>query len=217
MRIGRVRGSTLQREAVDAWAEENAVDCLYFLAADEPGAAVHAEDAGFRLVDVRIELERPAEGDERSTLRPARPEDRDQLLALARENHRITRFYADPQFPDERCDDLYEAWMVNSLEGWAAAVLIPDRPEDPAGYVTCHVDETTSSGSIGLIGVAPEARGRGLGHELVAGAVAWCRDSGQTRVTVVTQTRNVPALRMFESSGFRTEAVALWFHKWYDR
>ena len=49
-------------------------------------------------------------------------------------------------------------------------------------------------------------------------AVAWrCAERGLSDVTVVTQGRNVPALRTFESCGFRTTDVGLWFHKWYDR
>ena len=216
MRIGRVAGERLDATAVDRWADANDVACLYFLARDEPGAAATAEDAGFRLVDVRVELDRPSTGDETSRLRAAREDDATALRALARTNHRITRFYADPNFPDERCDDLYETWIARSLEGWADAVLVADADGGPVGYVSCHAHESRS-GAIGLIGVAPDAQGQGLGRALVEGAVVWSRERGLERVTVVTQARNVPALRTFEACGFRTDDVGLWFHKWYDR
>jgi dTDP-4-amino-4,6-dideoxy-D-galactose acyltransferase len=216
VRIGRVLTDRLDAGAVDAWAGSNTVACVYFLARDEPGAAIPAEDAGFRLTDVRIELGRPSAGEETSTLRPAREEDAPALRALARENHRITRFYADPNFPDERCDDLYETWIARSLEGWADVVLVADADGRPAGYVSCHALEW-GWGSIGLIGVAPDAQGQGLGRALVEGAVVWARERGLERVTVVTQARNVAALRTFEACGFRTDDVGLWFHKWYDR
>lgn len=216
MRIGRVLGDVLDAEAVDAWARDNDVACVYLLARDDPGAAVRAEDAGFRLVDVRIELGRPAAGDERSSLRPARDDDLPVLRELARANHRITRFYADPNFPDERCDDLYGTWISRSFEGWADAVLVAELEGRPAGYVSCHALEW-GWGSIGLIGVAPDAQGRGLGRALVEGAVVWSRERGLERVMVVTQARNVPALRTFEGCGFRTDDVGLWFHRWYDR
>jgi ribosomal protein S18 acetylase RimI-like enzyme len=197
---------------VDTWAERNRVVCLYFLAADEPGLAATAEAAGFRLVDVRVELGRGAAGDDAGAVRPARPEDEPELRRIARSNHPITRFYADPRFADERCDDLYETWIARSLEGWAEAVLVAEADGLPAGYVSVHAD-----GSIGLIGVDPDARGRGLGRELVLGAVAWSRERGLREVSVVTQARNVPALRTFERCGFLTRDVGLWFHKWYDR
>jgi dTDP-4-amino-4,6-dideoxy-D-galactose acyltransferase len=197
--------------AVDAWVARNRVACLYFLAPDEPGLAAAAEDAGFRLVDVRVELARSAAGGDVGAVRPAWPEDEAELRRIARTNHPITRFYADARFPDERCDDLYETWIARSLEGWAEAVLVAEADGRPAGYVSVHAD-----GSIGLIGVDPDARGRGLGRELVLGAVAWCRDRGLGEVSVVTQARNVPALRTFERCGFLARDVGLWFHKWFQ-
>lgn len=202
---------------MDAWAREHRVACLYLLARDEPGEAAVAEGAGFRLMDVRVELARSSAGDEAESLREARSEDEALLRQLARENHRITRFYADPRFPDERCDDLYETWIVRSLEGWADVVLVAELAGRPAGYMTVHADGTERRGSLGLSSVAPDARGHGLGQALVRSAVAWCRGHGLDEATVVTQGRNVAALRTFETCGFRIRDVSLWFHKWYYR
>jgi dTDP-4-amino-4,6-dideoxy-D-galactose acyltransferase len=202
---------------VDGWAREHDVDCLYYLAPDEPGEAGAAEDGGFRLVDVRVELARETAGDDAGAVRASRQDDEPVLRRIARTNHPITRFYADPRFPDERCDDLYETWIARSLAGWADAVLVADRAGRPAGYVSCHADADAGRGSIGLIGVDPAARGLGLGRGLVLGAVAWCRERGLREVTVVTQARNVPALRTFERCGFLTTDVGLWFHKWFDQ
>ena len=216
MPIGRVLGDRLEPGRVDAWADEHGVACLYFLARDEPGAAAIAEAAGFVMMDVRVELARPADGDETVSLREAAAADEAILRRLAHENHRITRFYADPRFPDERCDELYETWLVNSLEGWADVVLVAELDDEPAGYMTVHADRAAGRGSLGLSSVDPKARGHGLGQTLVRAGVAWSREHGLGEVTVVTQGRNVPALRVFESCGFRVRDVGLWFHKWYD-
>jgi dTDP-4-amino-4,6-dideoxy-D-galactose acyltransferase len=63
-RIARVRGGRLTPEAlgrIDAWAGHAGIECLYFLAgADDPATAPLAEAGGFRLVDVRLTLERSA-------------------------------------------------------------------------------------------------------------------------------------------------------------
>lgn len=217
MRIGHVLGDSLEPEPVDAWAEDNGVACLYFLARDDLGTARVAEEAGFRFMDVRVELARSAAGGEAEPLREARAEDEASLRRLARENHRITRFYADPHFADDRCDDLYETWIIRSLEGWAEVVLVADVDGRPAGYMTVHADRAAGRGSLGLSSVAAEARGQGLGGMLVRGGVGWCRERGLGEVTVVTQGRNVPALRMFERCGFTIRELRLWFHKWYDR
>jgi len=217
--IGRVEGETLDAErlrAVDGWADETAVACLYFLADSADAPSAHAAEAGgFRLMDLRVELRRPVDGDDSlADLRDARPEDADALRAIARASHGVTRFYADPGFPDERCDDLYDTWISRSLEGWADGVLVAEVDGRPAGYVSCHLDES-GTGSIGLIAVDAEVRRAGLGVALSRGAVAWCRDRGAERMSVVTQGRNAAALRTFQRAGFLVESIGLWFHKWY--
>jgi dTDP-4-amino-4,6-dideoxy-D-galactose acyltransferase len=216
VRTGRVSGPDFDRAAVDAWAAEHAVECVYFLAPGEGPAARRAIDAGFRPVDVRVTLARATQASE-ANVRAASPDDRPRLLEIARLSHRTTRFYADPRFPDARCDDLYEGWLGNSLAGWADAVLVVDRDGRAAGYVTCHVDRLADAATIGLIAVAPESRRRGLGGTLVAGALAWCGAHGAARLSAATQGRNIPAIRVFERTGFRTESVSLWLHGWYSR
>jgi dTDP-4-amino-4,6-dideoxy-D-galactose acyltransferase len=209
-----VNERTLDAERVDAWAREHLIACLYFLADGAPGVATDAEDAGYRLVDVRVELSRSPAAVAEATLREAVPDDLATLRALARGNHRVTRFYADPRFPDDRCDDLYETWIERSVEGWADVVLVAEAGGKPVGYVSCHV--TGDAGSIGLVGVAETARGRGLGRTLVDAAVTWCRERDLARVSVVAQGRNARALRLYENCGFRTTDVGLWFHRWFD-
>ncbi len=58
-----MRGSRLNREElarIERWAAREEVECLYLLAdAGDPATAPLAEEAGFRLVDVRVTLDRP--------------------------------------------------------------------------------------------------------------------------------------------------------------
>jgi dTDP-4-amino-4,6-dideoxy-D-galactose acyltransferase len=220
--VGRVRQDILTPErwaAVDAWARARNVDCLYFLAApDDPETVGVAQEARFRLVDVRVELDRPpAESEPAARVRPHRPQDLQTLRAIARTSHGITRFYADPNFPRERCDDFYDTWIVRSCDGWADTVLVGELDGSIAGYVSCHVDAASNRGSIGLIAVRAAARGRGMGRDLVLGALGWFRDRGCAEVAVVTQGANVAAQRVFQACGFRTASTGLWFHRWYGR
>ena len=192
------------------------MDCLYLLVdAGDTSEVFAAEDAGFRLMDVRVELER-ATAPEPAAVREQRLGDVDALRAIARVSHGDTRFYADPRFPDDRCDELYDTWIRRSCEGWADVVLVTDD-DTPSGYVSVHADPVASFGSIGLIAVAEEARGHGLGRELARGAVDWCDSNELGRITVATQARNVDAQRVFQQAGFRTYSVKISFHKWYER
>lgn len=217
-RIGRARVANLKRtDDLDQWAAQNDVDCVFFLAGgDDPASAHAAEAGGFRLMDVRVELARDAAPAPLAAgIREVRPGESDRLRAIASSSHGVTRFYADPNFPDDRCDEFYGTWIRNSLDGWAAGVLVAENDGDggPVGYVSCHIDDGT--GSIGLIAVDANARGGGVGVALSESAVAWCAERGVDRMTVATQARNIPALRTFERSGFLVTNVGIWFHKWY--
>lgn len=167
-------------------------------------------------MDVRVELSCSAHADSLAVaVREAREDDDETLSGIASSSHRATRFYADPNFPDERCDVFYDTWIRRSLEGWADGVLVGEVDQRASGYVSCHLDGP--AGSIGLIAVDASARGRGLGVDLARSAIAWCAGRGADRMTVVTQGRNLPALRTFQRAGFLASSLDLWLHKWYRR
>lgn len=205
IRIGRSQTSD-----IDQWAKDNMVGsiCLLVDAADTDEIQA-AEDRGFRFMDVRVTYERRTQG-RIAAVRPHTDEDIEKLVAIARGSHRITRFYADPHFPDDRCDDLYETWIRSSCAGWAQQVLVVG---DTEGYCTVHVSGDV--GSIGLIAVDEASRGQGQGMELVCGANGWCYDQGLKRITVVTQGRNIAAQRLFQRCGFVITDTEVWMHRWF--
>jgi dTDP-4-amino-4,6-dideoxy-D-galactose acyltransferase len=218
--IGRVQGDRLTEAGLadlDTWTRKHSVDCLYFLArSDDPATVELAHEGGFRLVDVRVELTQPSsETEPVPSIRPYRSEDLVYLRTIARTSHEITRFYSDPHFSRDRCSDLYDTWIVRSCEaGWADAVLVAEIESDAAGYVTCHLDQASNQGSIGLIAVSAQAREKGLGRDLALAALGWCNRHGSLEVSVVTQGANVAAQRLFQRCGFRTNSMGLWFHRW---
>ncbi len=223
-RIARVNASRITDESItdiDAWCSAHRIECLYLLAdsADPPTTKL-AQENGFRFVDVRVTL------DVRSTkacgsgdiatgdaVRRATEADIAALKAIARRNHRDTRFYYDGNFPMRRCDELYETWIEKSYRGWAENVLVAAKQGEIEGYISCHV-RTAVIGQIGLVGVAEKAQARGVGTELVAKALRWFSEQGIEVVSVVTQGRNVPAQRLYQKCGFATRSVELWFHRW---
>jgi dTDP-4-amino-4,6-dideoxy-D-galactose acyltransferase len=211
----RLDGATVA--AIRAFREEERIDCLYFLADLGDGATIRmAEDLGFRMVDVRITLERRGPGPRTESagdvlIRPAEERDLPILTSLARENHVDTRFYYDGRFPRERCDALYAAWIENGVRGQADRVLVPEIDGRAAGYITCHREGPPR---IGLLGVGPAAQGRGIGGRLIRAALAWFAGEGIERVSVVTQGRNVRAQRAYQREGFQTSAVEVWYHGW---
>lgn len=226
LRIARLKTRSLNREILvltKDWCERESIDCVYMLAdAGDFTTTQLAAEHGFDLVDIRVTLDKRL-ASERTTVLPSgtarvrshRPEDLPQLRQIAKESHRDTRFYHDPRFPRDKCDQLYETWIQNSCRGYAQAVFVAEHAGKIAGYVTCHLNACT--GQIGLIAVAADHRRAGLGAELLSCADRWFVSQGATSVRIVTQGRNISAMRLDERAGFQTCAVELWYHRWFHR
>lgn len=233
-RIGRVRGRRLTPEAlarIADWTAASRAECLYFLAdSGEAATAALAEEGGFRLVDVRITLERrgggvagaatagSADGVE---VRAAVAADLPELRRIAAVSHRDSRFFQDPGFGAERAAHMYERWIEKCLGDPAGIVLVPamggreggGRGTRVVGYITAAVT-ADGGGQIGLFAVDAAARGGGLGGRLIAAALEWCAARGADPVSVVTQGRNVGAQRLYQRFGLLSRDLELWFHRW---
>jgi dTDP-4-amino-4,6-dideoxy-D-galactose acyltransferase len=221
VRIARVNGNRIDAPrlaAINDWCNSNAIECLYLLADANDAQTVRVAE-GFVLTDIRVRFELPLTADPPVApgmhVRPFRAEDVPALRAVAGASHRDSRFYYDEHFDRSRCDELYRTWLQRSTEGWADAVFVADWEGSPAGYISCHLSGT--DGSIGLIAVHPEARGRGLAGQLVKSALAYFSATEMKRALVVTQGRNIASQRLYQKCGFITESVQLWFHRWFPR
>ena len=226
LRIARVERDRLSGEELAEIERERAareLDCVYFLAAPEDSATLaRVAAAGWRFVDVRTTLalelgpapDRPEVDRETVGLRRAEDVDVAALRELAAGSHLDSRFYRDGRFPRPLCDRLFAEWIERSAEGLLAdAVLVAGPRGALRGYVTVRASGEAPA-DIGLLAVAPAARGQGLGGALLAGAIAWARERGEPRLEVVTQGANARAIRAYERAGFTTRRVGYWFHAW---
>lgn len=212
--IGRIEASTLtdaEASAVVEEAKRDGIECLYFLAdGGSPQTWSAAVRHGFVPVDVKINFDQllinpPAKVD---GIRMAIDSDRPMLLEITKSMFSGSRFYADPHFAREDCDALYRRWLSNALSNPAAGTLVAEEGGEISGYITCE------NNRIGLIGVRPEGRGRGIAGRLVAASLSWFFDCGVRSVEVATQGNNLAAQRIYQKHGFRTRTLELWFHWW---
>ena len=60
---------------------------------------------------------------------------------------------------------------------------------------------------LGRVAVDPGQRGRGVGRRLVERCIERARERGGRRLILVSNSRLVPALRLYESIGFRSRPV----------
>ena len=227
--IARATASQLDeptRDAMFDWCRSHGVDCLYFLGAPDDTATIRCVDeGGFQLVGVRVTLARPAEsgcGNVRGHVRRAVTDDIPDLRHIASSAHRDTRFHADSHFDAARCDELYATWIEKSVRGYADQVLVAERDNASVGYLTLHLEGDAAPGAagrtarIGLLGVHERCRNQGLGRDLLRRAAEMLATEGVIETSVVTAGRNVAALSLYKSEGFKTIDVALWYHRWFD-
>jgi dTDP-4-amino-4,6-dideoxy-D-galactose acyltransferase len=206
-RVGRLHGESLTPALIaeaKQWCRANDVSCLYYLGPAEPVD----NPGGFRFVDERVTCRwgaRPVAATS-PAVRYFESSDLDSLERIARYSHRESRFYHDPGFDRARCDDLYATWIRNSCQGQADAVFVATDQGRPAGYLTC------TENSIGLVAVAEEARGRGLGRQLITAAQRYFYASGAAYAEVITQRRNQAALDLYLHCGFQVVNTHHWYH-----
>jgi len=224
-RIGRITPGRLDAATLAAalrWADDEHIETLYMLAdADDAATVELLESASFGLKDLRVTLARsptplpPAPSlPAGARIDHAQPEDLPALAALARVSHTDTRFFYDRRFPPEAAAELYALWLQRRGAG-PTLTLALRYDDEPAGYITGTVADDT--GQISLIALSAALRGQGLGQALVHAALVWFAEQGASRCTVVTQGRNIPAQRLYQRAGFRTSAVQLWYHRWFER
>lgn len=225
LRIGRVNRRHLTEVSVQEiveWQNSEAIECLYFLADfDDPETARLAQAYNFQLVDIRITLEWTSgrgqlarfDPDSQLTMRSFQPADIPILAEIARESHTDTRFFFDQNFPRDKSEALYEVWIRHSCEGLSDRVVTACVDGQVAGYIVCKILDD-ASGQIGLVGVAEQSRGKGVGKSLVNAALDWFAGRNIRSVQVVTQGRNIAAQRLYQKCGFATRSVQLWYHRW---
>jgi dTDP-4-amino-4,6-dideoxy-D-galactose acyltransferase len=205
------------------WCRENHIDCLYLLIESNDAATVRqVEGHQCHFVDIRVTyhldltdfVRSPAFSDPgKPIIRDFNPKDLASLEAIAQNSHTDSRFYYDPCFSPEQCNQLYATWIRNSCQGLAQKVLVAELERRPVGYLTGHSQDAENT--IGLFGVAQDVRGMGVGSSLLQAGLCWFAGRQGTTVSVVTQGRNVNAHRLYQQAGFRIESVELWYHRWF--
>lgn len=209
VRIGRAElAETDVASAADA-ARAESLACLYLSApAARPELVTDAVRAGALLVDVRLELdaERTTQPKPATGVRAAGEGDAELVEELAAELSAYSRFRADPRFDGERVAEMYRVWARRDLAEGAVVLA-----EGGSAFVAAsrEGDETR----LDLVYVSPESSGRGLGAALAQEAL---RLLDTPRALVVTQAGNVPALRLYESLGFRARSAAILLHLWLN-
>lgn len=179
-------------------------------------------DAGFRIVDVSVTLDRPVAappgafgpgvdvGELRAGEEPA-------VLGIAGSSFRYSRFHLDPRIPRSAADAVKRAWVESYLKGARGEhLLVARRGRDLAGFLAVLAQPgPPTAWVIDLIAVAEAHQGQGVGRTLVQ-AFHHAAAGHAEVLRVGTQAANVPSLRLYEQAGFRVADTAYVLHAHVD-
>jgi dTDP-4-amino-4,6-dideoxy-D-galactose acyltransferase len=210
---------------------ENDIDCLYYLCnCHDPLSVQIAEKHGFHFVDIRLTFslslsdkekkssEKGIQGPESNSIiiRKAEVSDQYQIKEIAKDSYIHSRYFFDKHFPIETYKIFYSDWIGKSISGqFDDIVFAAEINGEAVGYISCRI-QNNCIGSIGLVGVSKEHAGKKIGTYLLDTAVKWFHSKGVVKINVVTQGRNIPAQRLYQSCGFKTTSTELWYHKWFN-
>jgi GNAT superfamily N-acetyltransferase len=209
--IGRARVAEADAlTSAIAAAQERGVECLYVVVpeaeTDTLGATIHA---GSILTALRLVLEH--RGDPTVTqphdIRAATPEDSAHVVEVSAALARFSRFAQDPHFALERIEEMYRIWVLDELRD--GKVFVDARGS--GGMLA--LSRRAEALAVDLVYVDDAARGTGLARALLDAAVATAAGG---IVTVATDVRNLNAVRLYESAGFRSGSLDAILHLWLD-
>lgn len=124
-------------------------------------------------------------------------------LGIAATAFSDSRFLRDPRLKSS-APNMYVRWLAEN-----PAYVLSDTPD--VGFLVPSRD-SDGSARISLLAVAQEIRKTGVGRRLTSSVFAL--EYGVWRVRV--SSRNINAIRFYESIGFRMKSVTTAFHVWMD-
>ncbi len=174
-------------------------------------STVHAlEENHWLLVDgsIHLDLQLAKQSfDIPDNIRLATSDDVSRLQTIARHSFTFNRYFNDPLLPRSSANEIYAEWIKNSINNhYADAIFVYAEDEKLYGFATLKKD-----GDIVLVAVDPPQQGRSIGRHLVTAALNQCALWGLPTSTIETQLTNIPALRSFQSTGFKIKDTFLTF------
>lgn len=222
LRIGRGRPRTQEpKEWMDllTLARQDGYQLLYLNSGRPLPLAIDAAWADLLPMGPQILLGRPLrrESDDEQTSAPperwTHHECSEELRLLARVSGMCSRFRLDPNLAPESCERLYDTWMEASVAGRLAdGVYVHRHGNAMAGVITARWEQDVCR--IGLLAVAAEARGRGVGRNLIRAVEQEALQQGCSRIEVLTQGRNTGACRFYSRCGLRLVEQHFAYHCW---
>ncbi|HIM62191.1 MAG TPA: GNAT family N-acetyltransferase [Dehalococcoidia bacterium] len=106
----------------------------------------------------------------------------------------------------------YRAHMPNTSESGILFLFEGDRPAGHCWTVMVPSDNGVR-GVIGMIGVVPEYRGKGVSRHILHAGMKYLRSTGLSEIGLEVDGNNGPAVGLYKSTGFKTIGERHWFER----
>lgn len=141
------------------------------------------------------------------------PKDFRYFTDLAYESGKMSRFQLDKRFGAEKFRELYDLWVINSLnKKFAEKVFYVSHEGAAIGFVT--LQKTGNLGKIGLIATHPKYQGQGLGRKLLEHVENYCIKNNLRFLEIPTQKENINACKFYEKMGYTVKEEIILKHFW---
>jgi ribosomal protein S18 acetylase RimI-like enzyme len=142
-------------------------------------------------------------------IREARPEEYNRVGELLVDAYRTLGDSGDQFYESMLGDVAGRARESIVLVALADGSIVGSGTYVPPGGELAEVDDRDAA-TIRMVGVSPDARGRGIGAVLVEACIARARTDGALRVRLDTRTSMAAAQRLYERLGFRRDPRHNW-------
>jgi dTDP-4-amino-4,6-dideoxy-D-galactose acyltransferase len=186
-------------------------------------ALTNATRAGFFVVDVNVTFDwdktansalgNGVDGNSNMTIEAAGSDDALAIEKIAGNCFTFSRFHLDPAFGLDRANEVKRQWARNACRGRASVVYVSRRQGKVTGFLAV-LEGKLGEGKdaiIDLVGVDASYQGEGAGRALSRMFVEQWRGRAD-RLRVGTQISNIPAMRLYESIGFRVTETSYVLH-----
>lgn len=144
----------------------------------------------------------------------------DDLEALGRLGALLmrTHYAFDPRrflAPGAEPESGYAWFLETQLREPDVAIFVAEQDGRVVGYIYAGLEPLSwkelrgPAGFIHDIVVEDQARGSGVGRELIGAAMQWLRQRGAPRVMLWTAAQNERAQRLFDAAGFRKTMIEM--------
>jgi dTDP-4-amino-4,6-dideoxy-D-galactose acyltransferase len=132
---------------------------------------------------------------------------------LAYESGKYSRFKLDHKMNQKKFFELYDLWVVNSLnKKFADGVYLFVEEAKAVGFVTYKI--SNSFATIGLIAVSPNHQGKGIGKKLLQTVENELLKANISELRIPTQEANKQACFFYEKLGYKKFEVININHFW---